>query len=145
MIPGIEDHETLCPNCGTVTLRWIGGKHADLRARGRCDWGNCTIHACANCGENLGRSSWGTAGFPDCPCDGHRIPKLRWPWTSKRFIAWFYGYHMWAFGLRIGDQWWTKVLVPLPYLLFGNFTGAQYRHARLHNPEYFERKRKEVE
>jgi hypothetical protein len=136
-----EDYEVPCDDCGALVFSKIDGKFTNHTVKDVCDWGNCTVLNCANCGAYVNRGGFSPAGYPDCPCYGHKVPKLRWPWTSERIVDAYCSYHMWAFGLRLSDAWWRHLLKPVPYVLFGNYTGAQYRHARLYNPEYFERKR----
>lgn len=136
----VKDYEMHCEGCGTFVWGRKGDVLDDRTVHGWCDWDNCQTQDCPACGKRVGRSSVAPAGFPDCPCDGHKIPKLRWPWTSKRFVDAYCGYHMWAFNQRT-DGGWKNILRIFPYLLFGNYTGAMYRHARIYNPEFFERKR----
>ncbi|MFE5290371.1 hypothetical protein ACFRAQ_35955 [Nocardia sp. NPDC056611] len=136
-----RDDEIACDDCGTVVMGIRNGTYFSNAVRGRCDWDNCITHSCPGCGHVKSTSSFGLAGSPDCPCDGRRVPPLRWPWTSPRFVDAYCSYHLWAFGLRVGGRWWQHLLIPIPYLLFGDFTGTQYRYARLNDPEYFERKR----
>lgn len=136
----IRDKVIRCEQCGTVIMT-IDNGHIDNRTiEGRCDFGNCDTHACPECGDVIGATSFGPAGYPDCPCDGTPVRTLRWPWTSERFVNAYTGFHMWGFAVRCSDAWWRHLLTPIPYLLFGNCAGAMYRHARLHNPDYFERK-----
>lgn len=129
-----------CRSCGAEVFGQRGCESVDRRVDGRCGWDNCNLSLCPDCGARVGRWSVGPAGYPDCPCDGREVPKLRWPWISHRFVDVYCAYHMWAFGLRVGGGW-RRVFTPVPYWLFGNYTGALYRDARLNNPGYFERKR----
>jgi hypothetical protein len=143
-VPGMDtvrpDRTTRCPGCDTPVMGVRDGERFDYASRRRCDWGNCHLRVCHACGLALTRGGFGLAGYPDCPCDGRRVPPLRWPWTNERFVSAYCRYHMWAFGIRLNAGWWRFVFLPVPYLLFGNYTGAVYRDARLHDPHYFEQK-----
>lgn len=136
-----RDWELTCRNCGVAVIGQHGSEDFDHAVERPCDWDNCTVVLCHECGHRVTTWGVGRAGYPDCPCFGGKVPSLRWPWTSERFVDAYCGYHMWAFGIRLSNRWWRYLLTPVPFLLFGDFTGAQYHDARLHNPEYFRRKR----
>lgn len=161
----VERKKVCCPGCGAVIMSYEkregsrrGQNYEMFQLKEPCEYGNCRIYRCPGCNDVVGGTSWGPAGWPDCPHeeDAHlrfQDKRIVWPFNREEVGHWIWdvsqrGLDLFVYSVvsLLDDEEktpWVRrrdnVLYKLARPLFvGNSIGYEL-YARATSPEFFQK------